>query len=215
MLCILESFYSFLDWEVANNRPQFRPRKILYEQIWPQGYKLFLTCSTQLSTKFQLLITTKIPTNKEVYCFKSLICCSYLANKCSNANNCWHFNICEPDKIPTQLSWVWKKFYNLGTRLNLLHLQNLNCDGKKNAKKSLNICWDKCKTYRFESEPYFFHPVRAGDIEFDTILLVLEINVRVGFTPWNVQANMTHDVWFPTMWRFDKCRLWRACEASF
>ena len=30
--------------------------------------KLF-SCSTQLSTKFQLLIKTKIPTNKEVSCF--------------------------------------------------------------------------------------------------------------------------------------------------
>ena len=30
------------------------------------------TLSTQLSTKFQLLIKTKIPTNKDVSCFKSL-----------------------------------------------------------------------------------------------------------------------------------------------
>ena len=29
--------------------------------------KLYFSCSTQLSTKFQLLITTKIPKNKEVY----------------------------------------------------------------------------------------------------------------------------------------------------
>ena len=43
--------------------------------------KLF-SCSTQLSTKFQLLIQAKIPTNKEVYCFKSLRCCIYHANKC-------------------------------------------------------------------------------------------------------------------------------------
>ena len=39
-------------------------------------------CSTQLSTKFQLLIKTKITANKEVYCFKSLRCCIYHANKC-------------------------------------------------------------------------------------------------------------------------------------
>ena len=37
----------------------------------PKFIKLF-SCSTQLSTKFQLLIKTKIPTNKEVSCFKSL-----------------------------------------------------------------------------------------------------------------------------------------------
>ena len=36
-----------------------------------RGYKT-LSCSTQLSTKFQLLIKTKIPTNEEVSCFKYL-----------------------------------------------------------------------------------------------------------------------------------------------
>ena len=40
--------------------------------------KLF-SCSTQLSTKFQLLIKTKILTNTEVSCFKTLRCCIYLA----------------------------------------------------------------------------------------------------------------------------------------
>ena len=35
---------------------------------WPQVIKLF-SCSTQLSTEFQLLIKTKIPTNEEVSCF--------------------------------------------------------------------------------------------------------------------------------------------------
>ena len=48
---------------------------------WPRHYKTFL-CSTQLSTKFQLLIKTKIPTNKEVPCFKFLRCCIYHADKC-------------------------------------------------------------------------------------------------------------------------------------
>ena len=39
----------------------------------PEVIKL-LSCSTQLSTKFQLLIKTKIQTNEEVSCFKSLRC---------------------------------------------------------------------------------------------------------------------------------------------
>ena len=47
----------------------------------PEVIKLF-SCSTQLSTKFQLLIKAKIPTNKEISCFKSLRCCIYHANKC-------------------------------------------------------------------------------------------------------------------------------------
>ena len=62
----------------------------------PEVIKLF-SCSTQLSSKFQLLIKTKIPTNEEVSCFKSLRCFIYHANKCQNANNFWHFIIYEQD----------------------------------------------------------------------------------------------------------------------
>ena len=40
-----------------------------------------ISCSTQLITKFQLLTKTKIPTSKDVSCFKSLRCCFYHANK--------------------------------------------------------------------------------------------------------------------------------------
>ena len=69
----------------------------------PKVIKLF-SCSSQMSTKFQLVIKTKIPTNEEVYCFKSLRCCIYPADKCLNANDCWHFNIYEQDKICAQLS---------------------------------------------------------------------------------------------------------------
>ena len=69
----------------------------------PEVIKLVLY-STQLSMKFQLLIKTKIPANKEVSCFKSLRCCIYHANKCLNANNCWHFDIYEQDKFRAQLS---------------------------------------------------------------------------------------------------------------
>ena len=39
----------------------------------PEFIKL-VSCSTQLSTKFQLLIKAKIPKSEEVSCFKSLIC---------------------------------------------------------------------------------------------------------------------------------------------
>ena len=31
--------------------------------------------------------------------------------------NFWHFNFCEQNKFRAQLSWVWKKFYNLGPSL--------------------------------------------------------------------------------------------------
>ena len=44
----------------------------------PKVIKLF-SCSTQLSMKFQLLIKTKIPTNKEVSSFKSVSQMLYLS----------------------------------------------------------------------------------------------------------------------------------------
>ena len=54
---------------------------IVTAQPGPEVVNLF-SCSTQLSTKFQLLINTKIPTNEELSCFKSLKCRIYHANKC-------------------------------------------------------------------------------------------------------------------------------------
>ena len=51
------------------------------EGTGPEFIKLF-SCSTQLSTKIQLLIKTKILTNKEVSCLKSLRFCIYHAYKC-------------------------------------------------------------------------------------------------------------------------------------
>ena len=49
----------------------------------PEVIQLF-SCSTHLSTKFQLLIKAKIETNKEVPCVKPLICyiCHATCNKC-------------------------------------------------------------------------------------------------------------------------------------
>ena len=49
------------------------------DQASPEVIKLF-SCSAQLSTIFQLLIKTEIPTNKKVSCFKSLRCCIMLIN---------------------------------------------------------------------------------------------------------------------------------------
>ena len=68
-----------------------------------EAIKLF-SCSTHLSTNFQLLIKTEIPTNEEMFCFTSLKCFIHHVNECQNANNCWHFNIYEHDKFLAQLS---------------------------------------------------------------------------------------------------------------
>ena len=55
-----------------------------------------ISYSTQLSTKFHLLIKTRIPTHEEVSCLKSLRCCNYTMPI--------NVNIYEPDKCFAQLS---------------------------------------------------------------------------------------------------------------
>ena len=57
----------------------------------PVGYKSF-SCLTHLSMKFLLLIKSKIVKNKDCSCFKTLRCCICYDSKCSNDNNCLHFN---------------------------------------------------------------------------------------------------------------------------
>ena len=56
--------------------------------VGPGPDVITFSCLTQRSTKFRLLIKTKIPTTEELTCFKSLRCCIYHAYKCLNANNC-------------------------------------------------------------------------------------------------------------------------------
>ena len=58
-------------YEDNQDKSPFEPMKALIRP--DEVIKLFI-CLTQLSTKFQLLMKTKIPTNKEVSCFKSLRC---------------------------------------------------------------------------------------------------------------------------------------------
>ena len=50
--------------------------------LWKRELVKLFSCSTQLSTKFQLLLKTRIPTNEDVFCFKSLRGCINHANKC-------------------------------------------------------------------------------------------------------------------------------------
>ena len=52
--------------------------------------------------------------NPKTACFQFFRWCIYHANICYNANDRWHLNICEQDKVRAQLSWVWIEFYNLG-----------------------------------------------------------------------------------------------------
>ena len=64
------------DWLINYTMPAPVILQVRIPRPGHEVIKLF-SCSTQLSTKFQLLIKTKIPTNEEASCFKSLRCCIY------------------------------------------------------------------------------------------------------------------------------------------
>ena len=76
MLVFMAEIYEMVV-RIANRED---PDQSASKQSGPEFIKLF-SCSTQRSTKLQLLIKTKIRT-KEVSWFKSLRYCIYHANKC-------------------------------------------------------------------------------------------------------------------------------------
>ena len=71
----------------------------------------FFSCSTQLSTKFQLFIKKLKYRQIKNFLALSLSDIVYIM-----LINIWHFNIYEQDLFRAQLSWAWKQFYNLGAR---------------------------------------------------------------------------------------------------
>ena len=81
----------------------------------PEVIKLF-SCSTQLSMKFVLLINLKLLTILNSFLLNIAEHENFSANKYENANLSWHFHIYWQRKFHAQLSWAWKKFYNLGAR---------------------------------------------------------------------------------------------------
>ena len=77
--------------------------------------KLF-PCPTQLSAKFIMLISVKMPTIVDILTFISMTNTSSERLKARNFFICRYFSFCEQLKFRAQLSWAWKRFYNLGTR---------------------------------------------------------------------------------------------------
>ena len=79
----------------------------------PEVIKRF-PCSTQLSTKFILLINVKMPT------FISMINTISERLKARHFFICWYFSFYEHFKFRAQfraqLSRAWKQFYNIGAR---------------------------------------------------------------------------------------------------
>ena len=77
----------------------------------PEVIKLF-SCSTQLSMKF-VLINLKLLIIANSFLLNIAEHENFSANKYENVNYCWHFHIYKQRKFHAQLSWAWKKFYNL------------------------------------------------------------------------------------------------------
>ena len=69
--------------------------------------------STQLSIKFTMLINVKMPTNVGILTFISMINTTSERLKARNFFICLYFSFYEQLKLRAQLSWAWKKFYNL------------------------------------------------------------------------------------------------------
>ena len=69
----------------------------------PEVIKLF-SCSTQLSTKFILLINVKMPTIVGILTFISMINTTYERLKARNFFVCWYFSFNKQLKFRAQLS---------------------------------------------------------------------------------------------------------------
>ena len=69
------------------------------------------------ATGLPLLISVKISTIVGILTFISMINTTSERLKARNFFICQYFSFYEQLKIRAQLSWAWKKFYNLGARL--------------------------------------------------------------------------------------------------
>ena len=86
---------------------------VVLNPAWVRGYKI-LSCSTQLSMKFFLLINVKMPTIVGILTFMSR---KNSILGWSEPGKSWisrYFFTYGHLKFHAQLSWAWKKFYNLG-----------------------------------------------------------------------------------------------------
>ena len=91
---------------------------LTWTQILKKGsevIKLF-SYSTQLSTKFILLINVKMPTTVGILTFISMINTTSKRLKARNFFICRYFSFFEQLKFRAQLIWAWKKFYSLEAR---------------------------------------------------------------------------------------------------
>ena len=129
----------------------------------PEVIKLFL-CSTQLSMKFFLLINVKMPTIVGILTFmhrKNSILGLSEPEKCWIS---WYFHTYEQLKFYAQLSWAWKKFYNLGPRFSKDHSIGLSEIKKQKTKNKKKQNKKKKQTVE-EMGRHFPSPVQLGQLK--------------------------------------------------
>ena len=117
------------------SKPWMEARSLVHEELYncltlpwhqipgwkpgPEVIKLF-PCSTQLSMKFFLLINIKMPTIVGILTFMSRKNSILSLSELEKCWIYWYFHTYEHLKFHAQVSWAWKKFYNLGARSLLL-----------------------------------------------------------------------------------------------
>ena len=92
----------------------------------PEVIKLFL-CSTQLSTKFILLINVKMPTIVGIIAFISLINTTSERFTARNFFLCWYFSLNDKLEFCAQLSGALKKFHNFEA-WSMVAVFSINCE---------------------------------------------------------------------------------------
>ena len=104
------------------------------------------------------------------------------------------------------------------------HLEFLSLKGgcapsSESTLVKMSHCWKSHVTAQILCEmdndwPGFMVAMELGCLP--SSLLILEKSLQLIFyTPAHVLIEMSCDMWFPTMWHFDRCRLRRACASSF
>ena len=97
-------------------------RKIIFKFTLSSGGQAPSPCSTQLSTEFILLINVRMQTIVGILTFISMINTTSERLKAINFFICQNFSFYEL-KFHAQLSWAWKKLYNLWDRFGLFWMQ--------------------------------------------------------------------------------------------
>ena len=110
-----EKPFLIIDYSVRDRCIKLQQAFLVVKWTDPEVIKLF-SCSTQMRSKFILLINVKMPTVVGILTFISRINDWLLGFTSEISIDFGYFSTYEQIKFHAQLSWAWKKFYNLVPR---------------------------------------------------------------------------------------------------